>query len=209
MARHDNDIQLVRITVLLLSFLTASACDYTSKSTGLPLPSFVADHQREKQKIIDECYERPDAAKQNYVRQWKEERIVRAEDKSVSSVVPQLAKAGCLIRLDNENYNDYYEYISDHLDDGNWEVAATAVSALRGAKGRDSIDHIFRIAKGKHPVVADNAVSALGSRITTSLYDRSLKDDHAYAMTKLLDLCKKPKNVRGLERICEENKVKK
>lgn len=122
-------------------------------------------------------------------------------------VVPQLAKAGCLIRLDPDKYQDYYAYINEHLDDESWEVAATAATALRGAKGRDSIGHLVKMVKGDQPVVAANAVSSIGYRITTSLYNQSLKDDYEYAMDKLTELCTNPDGARGLRRVCQYNKV--
>jgi hypothetical protein len=201
MARYTNDVKLVGVTLLVASILSVSACDFTSRSTGLPLPPFVEDHQAAVQKIIDDCYERPDVAKPKYIQEWNEEALDRAKSKEITFIVPQLAKAGCLIELNPERYLDYYAYINNHLDDENWEIAAAAASALRGAKGRESIDHLVKMARDDRPFVASNAVSSIGYRITTSFYSESLKDDHAYALARLTELCTNPDSVRGLRRV--------
>ncbi len=205
MARHDNDFELVRLALLLATILNVSACDFTSRSTESHLPPFVKDHQAAKQKIIDDCYERPETSRPKYIEEWDREALDRAKNKDIKYVVPQLAKAGCLLELDPRRYQDYYAYVNSHLDDDNWEVAATAATALRGAKGRESIDRLALMVKGDHPLIAGNAVSSIAYRVTTSLYDQSSKDDREYAMGKLQELCANPDSARGLRRVCQQN----
>jgi len=208
MARPDGGIKLVARTFTafpLVLCLAITACDFRQVSTGPELPGGLPEHQLRKQEILDEFYENPEAAKLAYRKQWEDGQVERAKDESVAANVIWLPLAGILIEHDTANYADYYSYIVPRLHSNDWEVASTAVSALRGARGRESIDHIIRMLKDKRELVSAGAALAIDYRLKSSLYDSSLKSDYLYAMAQMKNICSDPRSVRGLERVCREN----
>lgn len=211
MARPSHAIKLVSLMASMLSLtlcLAIAACDYTAMSSDQSsLPVGVSDYQQEKQNIIDDFYENPEHAKSTYPKQWKDKRSERAKATAVGPTVVWLTIAGGLLETDAANYDEYYSYITQHLNDSNWEVAATAVNALRGARGHESIDQIVRMIGDPREMVAADAVLTIDYRLKTSLYESSLKSDYEYAMAKMKDVCQKSGSVRRLEQICQENKA--
>ncbi len=208
MGKPSHAIKLVMGFVFALPFFMA-ACDSTkaSSSQAADFPIEIPQYQKEKQKIIDDFYESPINAKSIYLALWKNKKNSRADDKSIGSRIIWLTIAGGLIETDSSNYEEYYSYITHNLSDTNWEVAATAVNALRGAHGHESIDYIISMINDNREMVAADAVLAIDYRLKTAFFEPSLKSDYNYAFKKMHDICKSNSNARRLKQVCRENKI--
>ena len=194
----------MKIIVFIFIFMLC-ACDYTVQgTTNSPLPHGLPDCQVEKQKITDECYENRISFNENYRARWKKGSVKRDSDKTVPSSVVWLTIAGCLMETDPSDYESYYSYISSKLNDKNEYVAASAVTAMRAARGEQSIDRIIEMIADKRGVVSGDAVLAIDYLMKSAMYDSSRKQDYIYAANQMKQVCTQHE-ARNLERTCREN----
>lgn len=194
-------------TLLLCMALTSCSLGGDS-SGGVAGVSSFDGHQIRKEKVLMDFDANPRKARENYYEDWVKGRALRDRDTSVQSVVVWLAVAGALIKVDSEHYDEYYRYIIFNTESRDWEVASSAVTALSGARGVDSIDRIVLLIRDPRELVSADAVLAIQYRINTAIYDPELKSEYDYSISRLMEVCRSAPDLRGLDQVCRENKLR-
>lgn len=193
--------------MLMLCLILASCSVGPGASKEADVVSNFPAHQIYKEKILEDFEANLGQAKRKYVEEWVMGKAQRDRDNSTQAVVAWLSIAGALIKVDSVHYDEYYSFIISNIESRDWEVASSAVTALSGARGTESIDLIVMLIRDPRGLVSADAVSAIQYRINTAIYDPALRSDYDYAISKIKSVCQAALNVRGLDLLCRENEL--
>ena len=143
--------------------------------------------QKARAKVIEDFLEQPTLATNRYSAEWTE--LQPATDKI--QLVRRLAMSGQLMEHDPKNYERYYAFVGSYVTSRDPELAEVAISALSGAKGRESIDilaaHILERTR-----FARSAAIALENRYQMSKYDPTLIGDLERLQLYSREICEIP-----------------
>jgi hypothetical protein len=135
-------------------FIFGALCCLVGCQNSMSPHDFARQSDSEREEIIEAFATNPNAATEKYEKRWLQTHALDGPSKVI--IAGELMAHG-----DPANYSTYYKYVVTQARSKDGAAAASAMSALSRARGRESAELLLRFADDSRDEVALEAMTGI------------------------------------------------